>query len=109
MAGGLINIVSYGTQDLYLSGDPEITFYKLAYRRHTNFSIESIEIDIEDRLKFGGKSEIRIIPIGDAIHKGYLEITLPYIAFKRSDLGLTSTTPTQDELDEALSNYTIIK
>ena len=109
MAGGLINIVSYGAQDLYLSGDPEITFYKIAYRRHTNFSVESIEIEIEDGLKFGNKTEINIIPIGDAVHKGYLEITLPYVAFKRSDVGLTPNHPTEDELDSALSDYTIIK
>lgn len=109
MAGGLINIVSYGAQDLYLSGDPEITFYKIAYRRHTNFSMESIEIEIEDGLKFGNKTEINIIPIGDAVHKGYLEITLPYVAFKRSDVGLTPNHPTEDELDSALSDYTIIK
>jgi hypothetical protein len=109
MAGGLINIVSYGAQDLYLSGDPEITFYKIAYRRHTNFSMESIEIEIEDGLKFGNKTEINLIPIGDAIHKGYLEITLPYIGFKRSDVGLTPNHPTEDELDSALSDYNIIK
>ena len=109
MAGGLINIVSYGAQDLYLSGDPEITFYKMAYRRHTNFSIESVEIDIEDTLRFGNKSEVEIRPIGDGVHKGYLEIVLPRIAFRKRNVGIIPTTPSQSDLDEAMANYNIIK
>tara|TARA_B100001094_G_scaffold34816_1_gene28924 strand:+ start:1959 stop:3437 length:1479 start_codon:yes stop_codon:yes gene_type:complete len=42
MAGGLIQLVSQGTQDVYITGNPQITFFKVVYRRHTNFSIESI-------------------------------------------------------------------
>ena len=109
MAGGLINIVSYGAQDLYLSGDPEITFFKMAYRRHTNFSIESIEIDIEDALRFGNKSEVEIRPYGDAIHTGYIEIILPYIAFRKRDVGVIPTIPSQNDLDAAMANYNTVK
>ena len=43
MSGGLLQLVVYGEQDIYLTGNPEITFFKVVYRRHTNFSIESIE------------------------------------------------------------------
>ena len=43
MGGGLMQLVAYGAQDLYLTGNPQITFFKVVYRRHTNFSIESIE------------------------------------------------------------------
>jgi len=41
MAGGLMQLVAYGAQDLYLTGNPQITFFKVVYRRHTNFSIEA--------------------------------------------------------------------
>ena len=43
MGGGLMQLVAYGAQDIYLTGNPQITFFKVVYRRHTNFSIETIE------------------------------------------------------------------
>ena len=43
MAGGLMQLVAYGAQDVYLTGNPQITFFKVVYRRHTNFSMECIE------------------------------------------------------------------
>ena len=42
MGGGLLQLVAYGAQDVYLTGNPQITFFKVVYRRHTNFAIESI-------------------------------------------------------------------
>ena len=42
MGGGLMQLVAYGAQDIYLTGNPQITFFKVVYRRHTNFSIESV-------------------------------------------------------------------
>ena len=41
--GGLMQLVAYGAQDVYLTGNPQITFFKVVYRRHTNFAMESIE------------------------------------------------------------------
>ena len=38
MGGGLMQLVAYGAQDIYLTGNPQITFFKVVYRRHTNFS-----------------------------------------------------------------------
>ena len=43
MAGGLLQLVAYGAQDIYLTGNPQITFFKIVYRRHTNFSMECIQ------------------------------------------------------------------
>ena len=42
MGGGLMQLVAYGAQDVYLTGEPQITFFKVVYRRHTNFSVEPI-------------------------------------------------------------------
>ena len=42
MGGGLMQLVAYGAQDVYLTGNPQITFWKVTYRRHTNFAMESI-------------------------------------------------------------------
>ena len=43
MGGGLMQLVAYGAQDIYLTGNPQITFFKVVYRRHTNFSMETID------------------------------------------------------------------
>ena len=43
MGGGLLQIVAYGAQDVYITGNPQITFFKVVYRRHTNFAVESIQ------------------------------------------------------------------
>ena len=44
MGGGLMQLVPYGAQDIYISGNPQITFWKILYKRHTNFAVESIEV-----------------------------------------------------------------
>ena len=59
MAGGLINIISYASNDLYLTGAPQITFYKMVYRRYTNFSMESISIDFDSDINFNEETHIR--------------------------------------------------
>ena len=43
MAGGLSQLVAYGPQDVFLTGNPEITYFKVVWRRYTNFAIESIQ------------------------------------------------------------------
>ena len=43
MGGGLMQLVAYGSQDIYLTGNPQITFFKVVYRRHTNFSMECVQ------------------------------------------------------------------
>lgn len=53
MPGGLIHIASYGNEDLYLTGKPEITFFRIVYRRYTNFAIESIPLNFDDLVGFG--------------------------------------------------------
>lgn len=106
MPSGLINIVSYGSQDLFLNGTPEITFFKLVYRRHTPFSIESIPINFDDPVGFGKKSAITIQKVGDLIHKAYLQITLPEVSLKRF---LPSTPPFNNTaVTIATNNYNII-
>lgn len=82
MAGGLLQIASYGSQDIYLTGNPEITFFKIVYRRHTNFSVESIEIPFDD-VQFGDNSVATVPFAGDLITKIYVKIVLPKLNFKR--------------------------
>jgi len=77
MAGGLMQLVAYGAQDVYLTGNPQITFWKVVYRRHTNFAVESIEQVFNGTGDFGKKVVCQIQRNGDLITKMYLKVTLP--------------------------------
>jgi len=77
MGGGLLQLVAYGAQDVYLTGNPQITFFKVVYRRHTNFSMESIEQTFNGTADFGRRVTCQISRNGDLIHRMYLQATLP--------------------------------
>jgi hypothetical protein len=79
MAGGLMQLVAYGSQDVYLTGNPQVTFFKVVYRRHTNFSVEAIEQSFNGTVDYGKKVSCTISRNGDLIYRMYLEITLPSV------------------------------
>ena len=60
MGGGLIQLVAYGAQDIYLTGQPQITFWKSVYRRHTNFAVESILQTINGNPSPGARVSVTI-------------------------------------------------
>jgi len=74
MGGGLMQLVAYGAQDIYLTGNPQITFFKVVYRRHTNFSMESIQQTLDGTVGPCKKVSCTISRNGDLIHKMYLRI-----------------------------------
>jgi hypothetical protein len=67
-------------QDIYLTGNPQVTFFKVVYRRHTNFAIESIQQTFNGATAFGRRVTTQISRNGDLIHRMYLEVTLPALA-----------------------------
>ena len=74
MGGGLMQLVAYGAQDIYLTGNPQITFFKVVYRRHTNFSMESIQQTFNGAIDFDRKVTCTISRNGDLIHRIYLQV-----------------------------------
>jgi hypothetical protein len=106
MPGGLIELTTYGSQDLYLTGDPEITFFKIVYRRHTHFSVESVRVNFDDTVGFDSASTLTIPKIGDLIHKMYLEIDIPEIQLKRC-LQDGCGEDLKKKLDQAIIDYKI--
>lgn len=119
MVGGLINIVSYGFNDLYLTGSPQMTFFKVVYRRHTNFSKESIEVPI-GQMDFGEETSVNIPKVADLFTNTYLQLEIPEIWLKKYETadGLTSdelrflTSPlqipmSQNEID-IVNSYNVI-
>jgi hypothetical protein len=79
MGGGLMQLVAYGAQDIYLTGNPQITFFKVVYRRHTNFAVESIEQTFNGTANFNKRVTATISRNGDLIQQMYLEVVLPLI------------------------------
>jgi hypothetical protein len=79
MAGGLMQLVAYGAQDVYLTGNPQITFWKVTYRRHTNFAMESIEQTFNGQADFGRRVTCTVSRNGDLAYRTYLQVTLPEI------------------------------
>ena len=79
MTGGLLQIVASGAQDVYLTGNPQITFFKVVYRRHTNFSLESIQqfFRNENNLDFGKSTYSVLERKADLMSGAVLELTLP--------------------------------
>jgi hypothetical protein len=79
MGGGLLQLVAYGAQDVYLTGNPQITFFKVAYRRHTNFAIEAIEQNFNGTPNYGSRVTCQISRNGDLINRMYLQVSVPTI------------------------------
>ena len=85
MGGGLMQLVAYGAQDVYLTGNPQITFWKVTYRRHTNFAMESIEQTFNGQADFGRRVTCTVSRNGDLAYRTYLQVTLPEIGQSLSD------------------------
>jgi len=79
MGGALMQLVAYGAQDVYLTGNPQITFWKVTYRRYTNFAIESIEQTFNGQADFGRRVQCSLSRNGDLAYRTYLQVTLPEI------------------------------
>ena len=87
MGGGLMQLVAYGAQDVYLTGNPQITFFKVVYRRHTNFACEAIEQTFNGTPSLGGKATVPITRNGDLVTKMWLHTTATASGEVATDLG----------------------
>lgn len=76
-SGGLLQLVSTGRQDIYLSGNPQTTFFKQVYRRYTNFAIETQRVPFDTAVDFGKLITATVPRNGDLIGQMYLEVELP--------------------------------
>jgi hypothetical protein len=81
MGGGLLQLVSYGAQDIYISGSPQITFWKVLYKRHTNFAMESIEVTFNGQADFNKRVTAVINRNADLMYRTYLQVVLPAVDF----------------------------
>ena len=80
MTGGLLQLAAYGAQDIYLTGNPQITYFVGVYRRHTNFAIQSVPQYFIGNADFGQKVYCLVDRIGDLINAMFLRVKLPDIS-----------------------------
>ncbi len=77
MGGGLMQLVAYGAQDIYLTGNPQITFFKVVYRRHTNFSMEAIQQTVNGTSTLTGSNTTGTVTVsrnGDLVSRMYVRV-----------------------------------
>jgi hypothetical protein len=98
MGGGLMQLVAYGAQDIYLTGNPQITFFKVVYRRHTNFSMEAIQQTWAGNSTTSGRCTATISRNGDLVHRMYLELSVTGIAENENNPSSRSITDIELEI-----------
>jgi len=89
--GGLLQLVAQGKQDVFLTGNPQVTWFKMVYRRYTNFSMEQQVIPFDSQPDFGRRTTVLLPRKGDLLGALWLEIALP--AIKDSVTGLPLSYP----------------
>jgi hypothetical protein len=77
MGGGLLQLVAYGAQDAYISGNPQITFWKGLFKRHTNFAMEPFRINFSGQVQWGTKQTAMVGRHADLLYSTYVEVVLP--------------------------------
>lgn len=77
MGGGLLQLVAYGAQDAYITGNPQITFWKGLYKRHTNFAMEPFRVNFTGQANWGTKHSAVISRHADLLYSTYIEVILP--------------------------------
>ena len=77
MGGGLLQLVAYGAQDAYITGNPHITFWKVLYKRHTNFAMEAMRVNFTGSPAYGQRSVVVVNRNADLMFRTYLEVTMP--------------------------------
>jgi len=76
MGGGLLQLVAYGAQDAYLSGNPQITFWRGLFKRHTNFAMEPFRVNMTGQAAWGTKHSAILTRYADLVSSGYIEVEL---------------------------------
>lgn len=100
MGVGFISLISTGLEDLYLIGDPQITFFKVMYRRTTEFSMADYEIKINGDPQPGSTHMINITPIGDKLNRISLIVDVPTPE-------LLTITPTVSNIEQIGNKYNL--
>ena len=82
MTGAELQLAAYGAQDIYLTGNPQISFFKIVFKKHTNFAIEQHKLEFEGNADFNNKVVCKVKHYGDLLSEIFLHIDLPVLTPK---------------------------
>ena len=103
MGAGLIQLVATGVADLYLTGDPQITWFKIMYRRYTEFAMADHPIRINADLQLGTTHLIKIPPIADKLNRVTLVVDIPNPVLRMIEPSVQAITDIVGEYDIKLT------
>jgi len=109
MTGGLIQIVAYGAADVFLTGMPQITFFKIVYRRYTNFAIENIEQPFSGTKNFNNTISCTLDRIGDLVNRMYLKVVIPSVVIPNPNFINEFNPNDQNDINNLRIQYTDFK
>ena len=103
MPGGLLQLVALGAENIYLTGNPQITYFKVVYRRYTNFSMEDFTLFFDGQPMISSSEttfKCTIPRHGDLLYKTYIVFDIPdiYVNATKTDSGQTSTSGIETEI-----------
>jgi hypothetical protein len=98
--GGLLQLVAMGKQDVFLTGNPQITWFKMVYRRYTNFAIESQQIYFDGDPDFGKRLTALVPRRGDLLGPMVMEVVLPYVTMTDGSTGTYANSPGYSLIEE---------
>ena len=101
--GGLLQLIAQGKQDVFLTGNPQVTWFKMVYRRYTNYSIEQQIIPFDNQADFGRRITVQLPRKGDLLGPLWLEIQLPAIKNSVTGAPLSYTNATAHALIQEIS------
>lgn len=105
MGGGIVQIAIYGTQDIFLTGTPQITFFKIVYRRHTNFAKEFSQQHFIGVSDFGQDMACVVDKAGDLMNRVYLQIELPKVDLIKAQTYWTHSQQTSKQEYDRIQEY----
>jgi len=86
-----MQLVAYGAQDVYLTGNPKVTFFQAVYKRHTNFAMENIQQTVNGSPASSGRVSVTIARNGDLV--GNMYVALAPNTFAEANLTSNNTQP----------------
>lgn len=101
--GGLLQLIAQGKQDVFLTGNPQVTWFKMVYRRYTNYSVEQQIIPFDNQADFGRRITVQIPRKGDLLGPLWLEIQLPALTDSVTGRPLSYTNATAHALIQEIS------
>jgi hypothetical protein len=109
MGGGLLQLVAYGAQDAYLTGNPQITFWRGLFKRHTNFAMEPFRVNLTGQAAWGTKHSAIMGRHADLISSAYLEVEMPKTTGELVYPAKAGIAPNQYDINQRQAGFNLLE